>query len=823
MVALTVLPLGGLFAQTTAWDKPGGGNWNGAGNWTNGSPNATGANVTLGAIITSDATISIPGSQTKALGILNINSLFNYTVSGGTLDFDNTSGSAQLNVSSSGSPTIASNVTLTDSLAITQSGSGTATLSGIISGAGGLTLSGSGTGSVVLSGANTFTGGTTINQGKLVLNGTDGSNNAVPGALTIGDGSGSAASAEVELLANEQIANATTVNILSDGLLDLNGRNETVTALNLTGGQVATGAGTLSLSAATAITSNASSSGATISGSVLLAGGGTRTISVANGSATNDLTISANITEPFFTSLQKTGTGRLVLSGNNSFTGPLSVQQGVVVAASNNALGATGTSGNSVSSGASLYLSGGVTISEADFSIAGTGTGTEGAIHNLSGSNTLGGTVNVSSAASVTAASGTTLTLTGALNVANNLTIGGAGNTVSSGQWYGSAGVIKTGAGTLTLTGSQAVNITGDLQINQGTVVLNRTAGINTFTGGSIIVGDGTGTDTLQLGANQQIGDYKTITINSSGVFNLNGFNQTLDAVNMTGGSITTGAGTLTLDTAAPITTSASSSTATITGNLALTGSSPTVTVANGSAAIDLDVNGVISGSTSGLTKAGAGTMRMRGTTANTYTGPTTVSGGTLTLAKSSGVNAIVGSSITINSGATLLLGAANQIANAATMTLNGGTFSTGATTGFAETLGALTLAADSVINLGTGSHLLNFANSSAIAWSGSLLTIYGWVGTAQNPGTNGRIFFGSDTTGLTLAQLSKIQFNGYVLGSQLLSNGELVPIAVIPEPGVVVAAILLAGFVVLREFHRRRARLRAAAIRGVEAMAVRL
>jgi len=50
-------------------------------------------------------------------------------------------------------------------------------------------------------------------------------------------------------------------------------------------------------------------------------------------------------------------------------------------------------------------------------------------------------------------------------------------------------------------------------------------------------------------------------------------------------------------------------------------------------------------------------------------------------------------------------------------------------------------------------------------------LTINGW-GT----GTNGKIYVGSDTTGLTSTQLSQIQFTGYTVGAKLLSNGQLVP-----------------------------------------------
>src|SRR5690606_16943520 len=117
----------------------------------------------------------------------------------------------------------------------------------------------------------------------------------------------------------------------------------------------------------------------------------------------------------------------------------------------------------------------------------------------------------------------------------------------------------------------------------------------------------------------------------------------------------------------------------------------------------------------------------------------------------------------------------------------DGGTFSTGATTGFAEKLGTLTLSSNSTIDLGTGIHLLEFSNSSSIAWSGTL-TIYDWVGSPSG-GTQGRIFFGNNASGLTSAQLAQISFNGFGPGAILLSSGELVPIA-IPEAETVFAAL---------------------------------
>lgn len=204
-----------------------------------------------------------------------------------------------------------------------------------------------------------------------------------------------------------------------------------------------------------------------------------------------------------------------------------------------------------------------------------------------------------------------------------------------------------------------------------------------------------------------------------------------------------------------------------------------------------LTYGGVITGAL--LTKAGEGTLRFTGTTSSTYSGGTTVDDGTLALAKSPGQNAVGTGAITLNSGGTLLLENTNQIANATAMTLAGGAFSTGA--GYSETLGVLTLTADSSITLGAAIHNLTFGASNLASWTpGAQLTISGWTGIAGSTGSAGKIFFGSLPTGLTSAQLSQVLFQGYA-GAQMLADGELVPVSV-PEAETIFAAMLLAVLV---------------------------
>ena len=188
------------------------------------------------------------------------------------------------------------------------------------------------------------------------------------------------------------------------------------------------------------------------------------------------------------------------------------------------------------------------------------------------------------------------------------------------------------------------------------------------------------------------------------------------------------------------------SGTNTFSGNIIRSGSQPLaleVVNSNGT----LDISGVINGS-GDLEKVGTGTLSLSGN--NTYTGNTTITGGTLTL------------------------GASDRITNTSDMILNGGEFSSA---GYNETVGTLSLTENSSITLDASSHTLTFANSSSESWTaGKVLTVYGWTGSANTTGTNGKLFIGSDNTGLTSGQLAQIQFDGYPETAAILSTGEIVP-----------------------------------------------
>ena len=142
------------------------------------------------------------------------------------------------------------------------------------------------------------------------------------------------------------------------------------------------------------------------------------------------------------------GTGTLVLSGNNTFTGPTTIESGVVVLGAPGALPA-GTP-VTLTTGATLDLNG--------------NTATLGKLEGTGGS----------------------IALTGA-----SLTVNQSSNTTFSGALTGTGGLVKSGGGQLILSGTQA--FTGPTTINDGDLKINGSAAGSTFTvtGGTL---SGTGT-----------------------------------------------------------------------------------------------------------------------------------------------------------------------------------------------------------------------------------------------------------------------------------------------------------------------------------------
>lgn len=228
---------------------------------------------------------------------------------------------------------------------------------------------------------------------------------------------------------------------------------------------------------------------------------------LTNMSSTNALTVGATITNngTGALSLIINGTGRTVLTGTNTFGGVVSVMSGVLEVRSNGALGTTGTSGiTKIMGGASLNLAGNITLGET-IQANGHGIAMDGAIRNLSGTNTITPQVRIQSSTRFTSDSGT-LILTGGLIAqigSTAYTFTGAGN-FEVGTISAASGVlIKEGSGTLTLKGTS--NASGATSVSNGTLHLDFSAATapatsilyNGITAAALTLG-GTGGGTLK-------------------------------------------------------------------------------------------------------------------------------------------------------------------------------------------------------------------------------------------------------------------------------------------------------------------------------------
>ena len=226
-------------------------------------------------------------------------------------------------------------------------------------------------------------------------------------------------------------------------------------------------------------------------------------------------------------------------------------------------------------------------------------------------------------------------------------------------------------------------------------------------------------------------------------------------------------------------------------------------------------VSGKITGS-GGVTKTGLGTLLLAGGEANDFTGASAVNGGTLVLQKATGsLAAISGSTIALNGG-TLLLGQANQISDATSVTLNGGTLNTA---GFADRVGQLTVSANSSISglvassgggVATGSDFLFSGvdlNSYATS-SGSTLDLgaYSYGATINIANSNYTGWAGYSTVSAN-SFADKIKFGSTGMKASISFNGStgLTYITAIPEPRVYVAMGMLIALIGAAELKRRK------------------
>ncbi len=414
--------------------------------------------------------------------------------------------------------------------------------------------------------------------------------------------------------------------------------------------------------------------------------------------------------------LTKTGTGTLTLAGANTYTGTTTINNGTLSVASNANLGPAATAAQLIFTG-----TGGTLATSASFGLFNGAAGTNDRPIALSGTD-----------GTLAPATGTTLTLSGAITGAGKLIKSDAGQVTiqnaTSGQNTFSGGTLVS-AGTIAMADANANAQglgTGTVTLDGGTVKLFSYANLATDAGNfanNIVVNSGQ-TGTLIAMARGTIGgsltgsgtlNYQTDYVRAQVNGNWSGFTGQINVTpNTNGGDFrlitTAGFGTAKINLANGVTMYMQTNFAAggLTNSIGeLTGGATsflrggptggrTMTWSVGSANTIAQFDGSIQDGTgaTAITKVGTGTWTLAGT--NNYTGATLISGGALQIG-AGGTTGTLGTAAVTNN-ATLIFNRSNAISIGNAITGSG-----------------------SLVQLGTGQTTLSATNSAA-----SLITRFG-------------------------------------------------------------------------------------------------
>ena len=547
------------------------------------SPAGTGSSNTIvsdGAALEINSAITVPETlniyglgfvETIANGAIRMITGSNATISGPI----NILSASRINNTSTGVLTIQTGAFAnTNGITFGITSTGGITVSSVISGAGTLIKDGgnTGTGRLILGGTNLYTGLTTISSGVLQLTNSDGLGSSVAGTGT----SNTIVSDGAALEINGAITVPETLNLYGLGFVETtaNGAIRMITA------SAAAISGPINILSASRI--NNTSTGGVLT---LQTGAFTNTNGITFGiSSTGGITVSSIISGAGALTKDLTGTGKLILTGTNLYSGITTVSAGVMQVKNNDALGSlsagTGTSYTTVTNLASLELNGAsaLTVPE-DIRINGLGVGgINGALRQISGAfaTTLTGGITSSSAARVSNDATTSITISTTQITNSNLITFGISTTGDINipiTINGSGGITKdgTGTGNLILSVDNSAGYTGVTTVSAGILkvsnakALGATSGNTVVSGGTVLIDSGaytitepfniSGTGLSSNGAIRNLGRQTilsgAITLSNTATITSFGYNPflntVLDSLIITGG-ITLGSNALTLD-----------------------------------------------------------------------------------------------------------------------------------------------------------------------------------------------------------------------------------------------------------------------------------
>lgn len=483
-------------------------------------------------------------------------------------------------------------------------GAGNLVLAGVVNnatGAGsfGTTVTKSGTGTVTLSATNTFFGNITVNDGVLALGNNGATNGRVVNSNTItvnGNGFFGINRTNAVAQGTDFSSNAITG---TGGFAQIGTGTTILTASNTYTGDTIVSAGALVLSNSLAIQNSAlnlsggalsfsNNTTATFGG---LKGNGNLALINTGGSAVALTLSNAAATTATYTgnliggsSLTLIGSGTQILTGTNTYTGPTTIGAGVLT------IGGAGQLGNGGSYTNTITISNGASLNFAS-----------------SANQTLSN--GISGLGSLLMSGSGTLTLAASNSYSGGTTLSGGTLVITSSNSLGA------GSGTLTFASNSILRVSNsfssgrDYVISSGVLATIDTAS-NTFTNSGVIRGNGSLT---KIGAGTLF----------------------LVGVNTYTGSTTIGAGVLTIGGNGQLGNGLYTNTIVISNNAALNFASiANQTLSNG-----------ISGQGS-LVVSGSGTLILAAS--NSYSGGTTINGGTLSLGTN---NALGFGGVTITNG----------------------------------------------------------------------------------------------------------------------------------------------------------------------------